>query len=54
MSLMNEDYHSPDPGLRRGVKGRINDDDEEKQEFYCDVIIDESGKMNNMVKSFSR
>lgn len=33
-------------GLKEGVKG-----DSESQEFYCDVIIDEAAKMNQMVKN---
>lgn len=33
-------------GLKDGVKG-----DRESQEFYCDVIIDEAAKMNQMVKN---
>lgn len=37
-------------GYAEGLKEGINDDDEESRNFYCDVIIDESGKMNNMVK----
>lgn len=36
--------------MPEGLKEGINDDDEESRNFYCDVIIDESGKMNNMVK----
>ncbi len=32
-------------GLRDGIT-----DDPESMEFYCDVIVDEAGKMNNMVK----
>lgn len=36
-------------GYAEGLRDCINDD-EESREFYCDVIIDESGKMNNMVK----
>ncbi len=36
-------------GYAEGLKDNINDD-EESREFYCDVIIDESKKMNNMVK----
>ncbi len=32
-------------GLREGVN-----DDVESREFYCDVIMDEAGKMNSMVK----
>jgi signal transduction histidine kinase len=37
-------------GYAEGLKEGINDDDKESRDFYCDVIIDESGKMNNMVK----
>ena len=33
-------------GLKEGVS-----DDPESREFYCDVIIDEASKMNNMVKN---
>ena len=36
-------------GYAEGLKEEINDD-AESREFYCDVIIDESSKMNNMVK----
>ena len=36
-------------GYAEGLKDNINDD-AESREFYCDVIIDESRKMNNMVK----
>ena len=36
-------------GYAEGLKEGIHDDDESK-DFYCDVIIDESCKMNNMVK----
>ena len=36
-------------GYAEGLKEGIHDDDE-SMDFYCDVIIDESGKMNNMVK----
>ena len=32
------------------MKEGINDDPE-STEFYCDVIIDEAGKMNRMVKN---
>ena len=32
-------------GLKEGIS-----DDPESMDFYCDVIIDEAGKMNNMVK----
>lgn len=36
-------------GYAEGLKDNINED-EESREFYCDVIIDESAKMNAMVK----
>ena len=36
-------------GYAEGLKECINDD-AESREFYCDVIMDEAGKMNNMVK----
>ena len=36
-------------GYAEGLKDNINDD-EESREFYCDVIIDEAAKMNEMVK----
>ena len=36
-------------GYAEGLKESINDD-EESREFYCDVIIDESAKMNRMVQ----
>lgn len=36
-------------GYAEGLKEGINDD-EESREFYCDVIMDEAGKMNVMVK----
>lgn len=36
-------------GYAEGLKECINDD-EESREFYCDVIMDEAGKMNTMVK----
>ena len=36
-------------GYAEGLKDCINDDPESR-DFYCDVIIDESGKMNTMVK----
>lgn len=36
-------------GYAEGLKDNINDDPE-SMEFYCDVIIDESAKMNVMVK----
>lgn len=34
-------------GLKEGVK-----DDAESREFYCDVIMDEAAKMNQMVRAF--
>ena len=37
-------------GYAEGLKEGINDDDVESRDFYCDVIMDEAGKMNNMVK----
>ncbi len=37
-------------GYAEGLQECINDD-EESREFYCDVIIDEAGKMNSMVKN---
>lgn len=36
-------------GYAEGLREGINDD-VESREFYCDVIIDEAGKMNEMVK----
>lgn len=36
-------------GYAEGLKEGISDDPE-SMEFYCDVIIDESNKMNEMVK----
>ncbi|MDF2590463.1 MAG: hypothetical protein K0S41_4306, partial [Anaerocolumna sp.] len=36
-------------GYAEGLKDNINDD-EESREFYCEVIVDEARKMNNMVK----
>lgn len=36
-------------GYAEGLKDCVMDD-EESREFYCDVIIDEASKMNNMVK----
>ena len=36
-------------GYAEGLKDNINNDEESKN-FYCDVIIDESAKMNTMVK----
>ena len=37
-------------GYAEGLKEGVNDDPE-SQEFYCDVIMDEAGKMNIMVKN---
>ena len=36
-------------GYAEGLADNINDDEESRQ-FYCDVIVDEAQKMNNMVK----
>lgn len=36
-------------GYAEGLKEGITDDPE-SMDFYCDVIVDEAGKMNNMVK----
>jgi len=36
-------------GYAEGLKENIHDD-EESRDFYCEVIIDEANKMNNMVK----
>ena len=36
-------------GYAEGLKEGITDDPESTG-FYCDVIMDEAGKMNNMVK----
>ena len=35
-------------GYAEGLKDCVNDDDESR-DFYCDVIVDEAGKMNNIV-----
>ena len=37
-------------GYAEGLQDNINDDDAESRNFYCEVIIDEARKMNNMVK----
>ncbi len=37
-------------GYAEGLKENINDDPE-SMDFYCEVIIDEAGKMNKLVKS---
>jgi signal transduction histidine kinase len=36
-------------GYAEGLKENINED-EESRDFYCEVIMDEANKMNNMVK----
>ncbi|MCH5275989.1 MAG: two-component sensor histidine kinase [Lachnospiraceae bacterium] len=36
-------------GYAEGLKEGINED-EESRNYYCDVIVDEAGKMNNLVK----
>ncbi len=36
-------------GYAEGLKLNVNDDEENKN-YYCEVIIDEANKMNNMVK----
>ncbi|MCR5526444.1 MAG: HAMP domain-containing histidine kinase [Lachnospiraceae bacterium] len=37
-------------GYAEGLRDNVNDDEESKN-FYCDVIIDEAQKMNQMVKN---
>lgn len=37
-------------GYAEGLKEGVNSD-EESRDFYCDVIMDEAGKMNRMVKN---
>ena len=37
-------------GYAEGLKEGVNDDPESR-EFYCDVIMDEAAKMNQMVKN---
>lgn len=37
-------------GYAEGLKDCVNDDPESR-DFYCDVIMDEAGKMNKLVKS---
>ena len=37
-------------GYAEGLKENISDDPESR-EFYCDVIMDESAKMNKLVKN---
>ena len=36
-------------GYAEGLKDNVTEDDESK-EFYCDVILDEAGKMNKLVR----
>ncbi len=36
-------------GYAEGLKDNVNDDEESK-DFYCDVIMDEANKMNDLVK----
>lgn len=38
-------------GYAEGLKEGIADDDVESRDYYCDVIIDEANKMNQMVKN---
>lgn len=38
-------------GYAEGLKIGINDSNNEDKEFYCDVIIDETERMNSMVKN---
>jgi signal transduction histidine kinase len=38
-------------GYAEGLKEGIADGDEESRDFYCDVIMDEATKMNQMVKN---
>lgn len=37
-------------GYAEGLRECVNDDDESR-EFYCDVIMDEAGRMNKLVKN---
>lgn len=37
-------------GYAEGLQDGIADDDPDSRDFYCDVIVDEAGKMNKMVK----
>ena len=37
-------------GYAEGLKMGINDNDESSKDFYCEVIMDEANKMNEMVK----
>src|SRR5699024_6553303 len=36
-------------GYAEGLKDKVNED-QESRDFYCDVIVDEASKMNEMVK----
>ncbi len=38
-------------GYSEGLKDGIADGDKENMDYYCDVIVDEAGKMNHLVKS---
>lgn len=40
-------------GYAEGLQDNINEDDPESRAFYCDVIIDEAQKMNNLVKKLT-
>ncbi len=37
-------------GYAEGLREGINDDDAQSRDFYCEVIMDEASKMNNLVK----
>ncbi len=37
-------------GYAEGLQDGIVDDDPDSRKYYCDVIVDEAGKMNKMVK----
>ena len=37
-------------GYAEGLKECVNDDDPESRDFYCEVIMDEAGKMNSLVR----
>ena len=38
-------------GFSEGLKDGIADGDKENMDYYCDVIMDEAGKMNRLVRS---
>lgn len=40
-------------GYAEGLQDNINEDDPESRAFYCDVIIDEAQKMNNLVRKLT-